>query len=52
MAEKERSVFGKHGIVQVITNIICMHFLFLRIYFLIAMDDHIPAGFLSEYFSV
>ena len=52
MAEKEIPVFCKHGVVYVITHIVCMKFLFIRINFAIAMDDYVPFCFLPEYFCI
>jgi len=52
MFENEMPVFIKQGIMDVVTQIVGMHFLLVRINFVITMYDHIPGGFLLEYFRV
>ena len=49
MFENEMSVFIKQGIIDVVMQIVGMHFLLVRINFVITMYDHISGGFFLAY---
>ena len=52
MFENEMSVFIKQGIIDMVTQIVGMHFLLVRINFVITMYDHVPGSFFLAYFRV